>query len=106
LPIAFFQLRRYPADADDIAFLLCAINGNATHLVSFDSGFTVIVPGCSFAICQPLAFLAALRAVLTPRHGDKTADCRSILKRAPTRKTLAARRKGPKRKPLLDHRLE
>jgi predicted nucleic acid-binding protein len=66
VPIAFFHLRRYPADADDIAFLLCAINGNATHLVTYDSGFAVIAPDCSFAICQPLAFLAALRAALTP----------------------------------------
>ncbi len=30
--IAFFRLRRYPGDADDIAFVLCALNGNATHL--------------------------------------------------------------------------
>lgn len=59
--IAFFHLRRYPADADDIAFLLCAINGNATHLVSYDAGFADIAPDCSFAICPPLVFLNALR---------------------------------------------
>lgn len=61
--IAFFHLRRYPADADDIAFLLCAINGNATHLVTYDTGFSELAPDCSFAICTPLVFLAALRAV-------------------------------------------
>ncbi len=60
--IAFFHLRRYPADADDIAFLLCAINGNATHLVSYDTGFSDIAPDCSFAICPPLTFLHALRS--------------------------------------------
>ncbi len=59
--IVFFHLRRDPADSDDIAFLLCAINGNATHLVTYDSGLSEIAPDCSFAICQPLAFLDALR---------------------------------------------
>jgi hypothetical protein len=29
-------LPHYPADADDIAFLLCAWNGLASHLVSYD----------------------------------------------------------------------
>ena len=60
--IAFFHLRRYPADVDDIAFLLCAINGNATHLVSYDAGFSDIAPDCSFAICKPVPFLAELRS--------------------------------------------
>ena len=59
--IAFFHLRRYPADVDDIAFLLCAINGNSTHLVTYDTGFSDIAPDCSFAICKPLIFLNALR---------------------------------------------
>ncbi len=39
-------------------------------------------------------------------HSDKTADCRSMVQRALTRKTLAARRKGRKRKLLLDHLIE
>ena len=59
--IVFFHLRRYPADADDIAFLLCALNGRASHLVTYDGGFSGIAADCSFAICEPLAFLAALR---------------------------------------------
>lgn len=59
--IEFFHLRRYPADVDDIAFVLCAINGNATHLVTYDKGFDAIAPDCSFVICEALAFLAALR---------------------------------------------
>lgn len=62
--VDFFHVRRYPADADDIAFLLCAINGNATHLVTYDSGFSEIAPDCSFSICEPVYFLAALRASL------------------------------------------
>ena len=60
--IVFFHLRRYPADADDIAFLLCAINGHASHLVTYDSGFSEIAADCSFAICEPLAFLVTLRS--------------------------------------------
>jgi uncharacterized protein len=34
--IRFFHLPRYPHDPDDIAFLLCARNGLASHLVSYD----------------------------------------------------------------------
>ena len=70
--ITFFHLRRYPADADDIAFLLCAINGSATHLVSYDGGFSTIAPDCSFTICEPPAFLSTLRgaarSVTLPGH--------------------------------------
>ena len=59
--IVFFHLRRYPTDADDIVFLLCAINGHASHLVTYDGGFSEIAADCSFTICEPLAFLATLR---------------------------------------------
>src|SRR2546422_1732553 len=34
--IEFFHLPQYPTDADDIAFLLCAWNGFASHLVTYD----------------------------------------------------------------------
>ena len=64
--IEFFHLRRYPADPDDVAFLLCAINGNATHLVTYDDGLLSFTGEFSFAICQPLALLAALRAFPAP----------------------------------------
>ncbi len=39
-------------------------------------------------------------------HSEITADCRSKLQRKLTRKTLAARRKGGRRKILLDHLIE
>jgi len=39
-------------------------------------------------------------------HCTITADCRSKIQRALTRKTLAARRKGDRRKILLDHLIE
>jgi hypothetical protein len=39
-------------------------------------------------------------------HASRTADCRSKLQRRLTRKTLADRRKGRRRKILLDHLIE
>ena len=39
-------------------------------------------------------------------HASRTGDCRSRKQRAPTRKTLAARRRREKRKTLLDHLIE
>jgi predicted nucleic acid-binding protein len=32
VPVVFFHFRHYPVDPDDVMFLLCAINGRATHL--------------------------------------------------------------------------
>ena len=61
--IRFFHLRRYPADVDDIVILLCAINGSATHLVTYDAGFEPFSGEFGFAVCEPLEFLRELRAV-------------------------------------------
>ena len=36
MDIRFSHFRHYPVDEDDISFLLCAINGAASHLVSYD----------------------------------------------------------------------
>ncbi len=62
--IEFFHLPRYPADADDIAFLLCAWNGLASHLVSYDRHLLdlSVTYEADFKICRPLEFLAALRS--------------------------------------------
>ena len=62
--IQFFHLSRYPADADDIAFLLCAWNGLASHLVSYDRDLLDVSAAYEshFRICQPPEFLAVLRA--------------------------------------------
>ena len=59
--IRFYHLRRYPSDADDIAFVLCALNGEATHLVTYDGGFSEVVREFDFVICEPLVFLKELR---------------------------------------------
>lgn len=60
--IRFFHLRHYPADLDDVIFLLCAINGEATHLVTYDPHLLDLrVFYDDFAICLPLGLLSALR---------------------------------------------
>ncbi len=66
--ISFFHLRHYPKDGDDVIFLLCALNGGASHLVSYDTDLLELrtVYEKEMVICQPLEFLTALRASLTP----------------------------------------
>lgn len=59
--ITFFHVRNYPPDSDDIAFLLCALNGEATHLVTYDAHLLELQPYYALTICQPLRFLAELR---------------------------------------------
>ena len=59
--IVFFHLEHYPPDGDDVAFLLCALNGEATHLVTYDGYLLALQPHYSLAICEPLRFLADLR---------------------------------------------
>lgn len=48
-----------------IAFLLCAINGAASHLVSYDEHLLSLRHAytAEFSICQPIDFLADLRRV-------------------------------------------
>lgn len=65
--IEFFHLRHYPVDPDDTVFLLTALNGNASHLVTYDSDLEdVAVFYPEFLTCKPLEFLADLRAAQTP----------------------------------------
>lgn len=66
--IQFFHLSHYPTDADDIAFLLCAWNGLASHLVSYDSDLLELCAAYEshFRICPPVEFLVALRAASAP----------------------------------------
>jgi len=61
--VEHFHFRIYPPDPDDIAFLLCAINGKATHLVTHDHHLLGIA---SFyqklvKICRPIPCLKDLR---------------------------------------------
>lgn len=67
VPIRFFHFRHYPVDADDVVFLLVALNGDATHVVTYDEHLKdvgVFYP--EVITCEPLAFLTDLRASLLP----------------------------------------
>lgn len=60
--IRFFHFRHYPVDADDISFLLCATNGSATHLVTYDPHLLEIgLFYDEFQVVHSLGFLEALR---------------------------------------------
>ncbi len=65
--IRFFHFQHYPVDADDVAFLLVALNGAATHLVTYDEHLKdvgVFYP--EFITCEPVEFLFELRKTSTP----------------------------------------
>lgn len=64
--VRHFHLSVYPRDADDIAFMICAVNGRATHLVSYDRDLLDLKDNqeAEFMICQPTTFLAELRRSL------------------------------------------
>jgi len=62
--IEFYHLPVYPQDADDIAFLLCADNGEATHIVTYDRHLLRIADRYPFRICRPVGFLDDLRREL------------------------------------------
>jgi predicted nucleic acid-binding protein len=65
--IKFFHFPQYPPDVDDIPFLLCAVNGNATHLISYDSDLKSLNGYYSFKVCEMLEFLFELREELNKR---------------------------------------
>lgn len=62
--LEFFHCPRYPSDEDDIPFLLCAVNGNATHLISYDPHLQTLNGYYPFKVCKTLEFLFDLRAEL------------------------------------------
>ena len=61
IEIEYFHLHAYPKDQDDIAFVLCAENGKADYLVSYDSHLLVLNGVYNFKICLPLEFLFDVR---------------------------------------------
>ena len=64
IKIETFHERNYPSDPDDIAFLLCAVNGRASHLITYDSDFDPVRDRYEFKVCAPIKFLIDLRAQL------------------------------------------
>ena len=71
--VEFFHFRHYPVDPDDVMFLLCAINGNASHLVSYDGHLLSLRPfyADEVTICEPLEFLTACRAAVPTVTGSQ-----------------------------------
>ena len=63
--VGFFHFRHYPVDPGDVMFLLCAMNGRARHLVSYDNHLRSLRPfsESELKICEPLEFLAECRGV-------------------------------------------
>ncbi len=62
--IKYFHFRHYPVDENDIAFLLCAMNGRASHLVSYDPhllDMDIYYP--EIEITPPIPFLQVLRKI-------------------------------------------
>ena len=63
--ISHFHEQFYPTDPDDVCFLLCAANGNASHLVTYDSDFDAVRGHYQFSVCAPIEFLQELRQSLS-----------------------------------------
>jgi len=61
IKIEFYHLYDYPKDQDDIAFVLCAENGKADYLVSYDDHLLILNGLYVFKICRPLDFLFEFR---------------------------------------------
>jgi len=64
MPIEHFHLPVYPVDTDDIAFLLCADNGDTTHLITYDKHLHDVRGHYTFKVCEPTDFLRNLRQAL------------------------------------------
>ncbi len=62
--IKVYHLPSYPIDSDDIAFLLCAENGQATHIITYDHHLKAVEPWYTFTICKTVEFLQELREKL------------------------------------------
>lgn len=56
-----YHLKYYPEDEDDICFVLCADNGSATHLVSYDVHLLTLNGKYEFEILKVVPFLKRLR---------------------------------------------
>jgi predicted nucleic acid-binding protein len=61
IEIKYYHLPHYPEDSKDISFILCAENGKATHLVSYDPHLLNLEGKFSFKILKTIPFLQELR---------------------------------------------
>ncbi len=66
--IRFYHYESYPEDAKDIRFVLCALNGNGTHIVTYDSHLlnlkTDYLNEFNLEIVLPIEFLQQLKQSL------------------------------------------
>lgn len=62
--VEHYHLPAYPVDIDDVAFVLCAVNGNASHLVTYDRHLFEVSRYYSFKVCETIEFLRDLRQAL------------------------------------------
>ena len=70
IEIQYFHFAKYPIDRDDIAFVLCAENGYATHLISYDKHLLDLQGFYSFKICKTVDFLTELRQILAGSNNN------------------------------------
>jgi putative PIN family toxin of toxin-antitoxin system len=67
--IKFYHYEFYPEDAKDICFVLCALNGNGTHIVTYDPHLldlkTDYMNEFNIQILKPIEFLRDLRGNLS-----------------------------------------
>jgi putative PIN family toxin of toxin-antitoxin system len=56
-----YHERYYPNDPEDVSFLLTAVNGRASHIVSYDEHLLNINNHYDFKICETPEFLKDLR---------------------------------------------
>ncbi len=59
--VEHYHLPAYPVDMDDVAFLLCAVNGEATHLITYDRHLLEVSRYYWFKVCGTVDFLKDLR---------------------------------------------
>jgi putative PIN family toxin of toxin-antitoxin system len=71
--VTTYHLPYYPGDEDDICFVLCAENGNATHLVTYDNHLLVLNGKYGFEILRIVTFLRNLRKILETRENSEGA---------------------------------
>ncbi|MBM3236494.1 PIN domain-containing protein [Candidatus Poribacteria bacterium] len=66
--IEFFHYESYPEDAKDICFVLCALNGHGTHIVTYDRHLLDLAheysQRFSISVLKPVPFLKKLREFL------------------------------------------
>lgn len=66
--IKFYHYEVYPEDAKDICFVLCALNGYGSHIITYDYHLLDLageyMQKFSITILKPVPFLQELRALL------------------------------------------